>query len=169
MAIPVIHIGFLDFDLFPELPEFYATYMMQNIKNHHLYSSKFTLSVVNLKQADLATEEDRKFNIDYWARLFKAKTWEEIQMLAKNDEYLKEAADSIYKANADDIVRQQCRAREEAERRERTLERDLKLAYQENSSLKIENNNLKDENSDLKDEIAQLKLELEKARLCNTN
>ena len=28
------------------------------------------------------------------------------------------AADSIYKANTDEIVRQQCRAREEAERRE---------------------------------------------------
>lgn len=46
-AVPVIHIGFLDFDLFPDNPEFYATYMMQNVKNHHLYSSKFKLSVVN--------------------------------------------------------------------------------------------------------------------------
>jgi len=153
----VIHIGFLDFDLFPEEPEFYATYMMQNVKKQYLYSSKFKLSVVNLKQVELATEEDRKYNIDYWARLFKAKTWEEIQMLAKNDEYIKEAADFIYKANADDIVRQQCRAREEAERRERTLERDKKLLQQENDGLKQENDGLKQENDELKQENDELK------------
>ncbi|MDE7222996.1 MAG: Rpn family recombination-promoting nuclease/putative transposase, partial [Acetatifactor sp.] len=32
---PVIHIGFLDFTLFPECPEFYATYKLMNVKNHH--------------------------------------------------------------------------------------------------------------------------------------
>lgn len=44
-------------------------------------------------------------------------------MLAKENEYLQEAASSLYVANADEIVRQQCIAREDAERRERTLER----------------------------------------------
>lgn len=44
-------------------------------------------------------------------------------MLAKDNEYLQEAANSLYVANADEIVRQQCIAREDAERRERTLER----------------------------------------------
>ena len=44
-------------------------------------------------------------------------------MLAKKNEYLQEAASSLYVANADEIVRQQCIAREDAERRERTLER----------------------------------------------
>ena len=46
-VLPVIHIGFLDFTLHPEEPEFYATYQMLNVKNHLLYSDKFTLSVVN--------------------------------------------------------------------------------------------------------------------------
>mgnify|MGYP006945420349 CR=1 FL=1 len=35
-ALPVIHIGFLDFTLHPESPEFYATYQMLNVKNHLL-------------------------------------------------------------------------------------------------------------------------------------
>ena len=96
---------------------------MLNIKNHLLYSSKFTLSVVNLNQLKLATEEDREYQIDYWAAMFKAGTWEEIKMLTKGNEYLQEAAESLYVANADEIVRQQCIAREDAERRERTLER----------------------------------------------
>lgn len=79
----------------------------------------------------MATEEDKAYGIDYWARLFKAKTWEDIKMLAKENEYLQEAAQSIYIANEDEIVRQQCLAREDAERRERTLERDNNLLRQE--------------------------------------
>ena len=126
-ALPVIHIGFLDFTLHPSHPEFNATYQMLNVKNHLLYSDKFTLSVVNLKKIELATEEDKKYHIDYWAALFKAKTWEELKMLTKENEYLQEAAESLYVANADEIVRQQCVAREDAERRERTLERDKRL------------------------------------------
>ena len=126
-ALPVIHIGFLDFTLHPSHPEFYTTYQMLNVKNHLLYSDKFKLSVVNLNKIELATDEDKAYHIDYWAALFKAKTWEELRMLAKENEYLQEAAESLYVANADEIVRQQCIAREDAERRERTLERDKRL------------------------------------------
>lgn len=83
--------------------------------------------MVNLNQIELATEEDKTHNIDYWARLFKAKTWEDIKMFAKDNEYLQEAAESLYVANADEIIRQQCRARADAERLQRTLERDKRL------------------------------------------
>ena len=83
--------------------------------------------MVNLNQIELATKEDKAYNIDYWARIFKARTWEELKMFAKDNEYLQEAAESLYVANADEIVRQQCRAREDAERLQRTLERDNTL------------------------------------------
>lgn len=72
-----------------------------------VYSDKFTLSVVDLTQIEKATEEDKSSKIDYWARLFKAQTWEELQMLAQNDEYLQEAATSIRIANEAEIVRKQ--------------------------------------------------------------
>lgn len=71
---PAIHIGFLDYTLFEEYPEFYATYKLKNIKNNHIYSDNFILSVVDLSRIDLATEEDKAYGIDYWAALFKAKT-----------------------------------------------------------------------------------------------
>lgn len=77
--------------------------MWVNVKNYLVYSDKFILSVVNLNQIELATKEDKEF--------------------AKDNEYLQEAAESLYVANADEIVRQQCRAREDAERLQRTLER----------------------------------------------
>ena len=136
-ALPVIHIGFLDYTLFPDYPEFYATYKLMNVKNFNTYSSKFVLSVVDLTKVELATEEDRAFRIDYRAKIFKAKTWEDLKMLVKDNEYLEEAANSLYVANADEIVRQQCRAREDAERRERTLERDKQIwmkKYEESQS-----------------------------------
>lgn len=156
-TLPVIHIGFTNFTLFPDAPEFYATYRMINIKNHsQVYSDKFTLSVVDLTQIDNATEDDKSSKIDYWARLFKAKTWEELQMLAQNDEYLQEAATSIRIANEAEIVREQCRAREDALRRERTLERDNNRLLAEKASLLDEKASLLNEKASLLDERASL-------------
>ena len=91
----VIHIGFLDYTLFADYPEFYASYKLINVKSHQTYSDKITLNVVDLSRIDLATEEDRLYHIDYWAALFKATTWEEIRMLASKDEHLNEASETI--------------------------------------------------------------------------
>ena len=105
-------------------------YILQKI-----FSSKFKLSVVELNHIELATDEDKAFQIDYWARLFKAKTWEELKMVAEKNEYLNEAAKSVYVANADEIVRQKCLAREAAERHERTVKRDIKRMTKQIASL----------------------------------
>lgn len=128
---------------------------MLKVKNHLLYSDKFTLSVVNLKQIEQATEEDRAFKIDYWATMFKAKTWEELRVMAKDNEYLQEAAESLYVANADEIVREQCRAREDAERRERTLERAKRLAEEALEKERREKESVLKENEKLRELLAQ--------------
>ena len=130
-ALPVIHIGFLDFQLFPECPEFYAIHKLLNIKNHHLFSDKFTLSVVDLTQIELATEEDKYYQIDHWAKLFKATTWEEIKVIADKNEYMEEATQALFECNADELIRQQCYAREEYNRYQRTVQKALKDATQE--------------------------------------
>lgn len=129
---------------------------MLNIKNHLLYSDKFRLSVVNLNCIELATEEDKAYRIDYWAALFKAKSWEELRMLVKDNEYLQEAAESLYVLNADEIARQHCIAREDAERRERTLDRDKRLlqeALVEKDKVLTEKET---ENKELAEKIARL-------------
>lgn len=110
---PVIHIGFLDYSLFEKCPEFYASYKFINIKNYQKYSDSLTLYVVDLSHIDLATEEDKRYHIHEWARLFKATTWEEIRMIASKDEYLKEASQTMFRMSADDLVRKRCRDREE--------------------------------------------------------
>jgi len=73
-ALTSIHIGFLDYTLFPDYPEFYATYMIQNIKNHQLFSSKIRIGVVDLNHTELATEEDIQYGLDKWVALFKSRT-----------------------------------------------------------------------------------------------
>ena len=53
-VLPVLHIGFLDFTLFPKHPEFVAEYQLMNINPHHRYSysDKLRISVVNLTQIE---------------------------------------------------------------------------------------------------------------------
>ena len=152
-VLPVIHVGFLDFTPFPEVPEFYSKYVMTNVKNNHVYSDKFIIRVVNLEGIELATEEDKTYSIDYWARLFKAKTWEDLKMIAGKNEYLQEAAESLYIANADEIVRQQCRAREDAERKERTYKKRIKEAEEEAKRAREEAERAKEEVERVKEAI----------------
>ena len=101
---PAIHIGFLDYTLFPDHPEFYATYKMTNMKNHQIYSDNFVLNVVDLSCINLATDEDKTYHIDSWARLFKATTWEEIKMLTVKNEFISEAAETLLHPPLDDIL-----------------------------------------------------------------
>jgi len=125
---PAIQIGLLDFTLFPNSPEFYATYKMLNIKNHHVYSDKFQLSVLDLTRIDLATEEDKQYGIHHWASLFKATTWEEIKMLAEQNEYIKSAVDTIYQISQEEQIRLQCEAREEYYLRQRSVQLQMEKA-----------------------------------------
>ena len=134
-------IGILDFTLFPQYPEFFATYWMTNEKNHNIYSRKFLLSVLDLTQIALATEEDKKFKVDYWANLFKSTTWEELKMIAKSDEYIQEAVDTVYQLTKDEQIRLQCEAREDYNRRMRRMEKLL----EENEQLTAEHERLQAE------------------------
>lgn len=125
MVRPVIQIGLLNFTLFPQYPEFYATYQLLNVKNYALYSDKLRISVLDLTQAGLATEEDQNYQLDYWAALFKSTTWEELRMLAKNNEYIADASDTVYQLSQEERIRMECEAREDYYRRQRGIQHML--------------------------------------------
>ncbi len=118
-AIPVIQISFLDFDLFPENPEFCATYLMKNVKNNMIYTDKMQLSVIELNRTALATEEDRRYELDKWVTFFKAKTWKELKDMAATNQYIEAAANTIFEINSDENIRELCRRRAEFEAYER--------------------------------------------------
>ena len=122
---PAIHIGILDFEIFKDDTEFYATYHLANDISHKIYSDKFRLSVLQLRQAEHAADNDRKHNRYLWAKFFKANTWEEIHMLAEQNPYIADAAKTMYRVTADERIRQLCEAREMGERTQRTLDRTI--------------------------------------------
>ncbi|MFR6537397.1 MAG: PD-(D/E)XK nuclease family transposase [Lachnospiraceae bacterium] len=114
-AKPVIHIGILNYTLFENAPEFYATYELQNIRTQQTYSRKLSLNVLDLTQIDRATEEYKCFGIDRWAGLFRATTWEELRMITKNNEYMDDGAQVLLTMNSDQTIRDMCYFRERAE------------------------------------------------------
>ncbi len=77
-------------------------------------------------------------------------------MLAGNNDFLQEAVESLYVENAEDIARQQRRAREDAEKRERTLIRDKRKLQEEKARLQEENARLQEENARLQEENVRL-------------
>ena len=78
----------------------------------------------------MATQEDREWKIDYWASLFKATTWEELKMLAKQNPILEDAVETIYELTADESIREQCKAREKHIREMNTILREREIAVQ---------------------------------------
>ncbi|MDE6743866.1 MAG: Rpn family recombination-promoting nuclease/putative transposase [Lachnospiraceae bacterium] len=133
---PAIQIGLLDFTLFEDSPEFFANYYLMNSKNHRIYSDKFRLSVLDLTQIDLATKEDRAYQIDRWAALFKATTWEELKMLAENNQSIEDAVTTVRQLTQEEKIRQQCEAREDYYRRTAGREKLLKKTTMERDELK---------------------------------
>ena len=179
-VLPILHVGFLDFTLFPQYPEFVANYQIMNINPKYLYSysDKLRISVVDLTQIDRATEEDKKYGIDKWARLLTATTREEIDMLTEKHEVFTGTATIIYDFNEDRLMRQQCQAREdylywERIKENRNKRMEAKIAEQEaeladkNAELADKNAELADKNAELaavKEELAAVKEELAKLR-----
>ena len=124
-ANTAIHIGILDYDLFPEdEARFYTTYHLADDITHKIYTGKFQLSVLYLNHVDKATEEDIACHLDYWAKFFKATTWEDLKMLAEKSPTLKEATKTVYNTTADICAQTMLEAYEEYEKVYRTIKRE---------------------------------------------
>lgn len=157
-----IQIGILNFTLFREAPEFYASYCMMNEKTHHIYSDKLCLRVLELNQVELATEEDHIYQIDRWARLFKVTTWEDLRMIVEENKYMSEAAEEMYKLNEDEIIREQCMAREEYYRHESRIQQKLEEQEKEIAEQKKMIVQQNEQMGMYKERIQELELQLKK-------
>ena len=72
--------------------------------------------MLDLNHLELATEADISCGLQYWARLFKAETWEELHMLSSEHEVFEDITDTVEQALADKKIRMECEARERYER-----------------------------------------------------
>ncbi|MDE7478789.1 MAG: Rpn family recombination-promoting nuclease/putative transposase [Lachnospiraceae bacterium] len=148
-AEPVIQVSFIDFTLFPEAPEFYATYMLKIIKNNKVYTDKFRLSIIELNSIELATKTDRLYKLDKWATFFKAKTWKELKSMAASNQYMEAAANTIFELSSDENIRELCRRRAEFEAYERYQNAEIEKLKRANADLIRSNADLSQSNADL--------------------
>lgn len=92
--------------MFNAEPEFYAKYALLNKRTYEQYSDMIGINVLQLQYLELATQEDVDNDLVYWAKLFKANTWEEIQTLVQEREDLAEVADMILELNTDNQAKE---------------------------------------------------------------
>ena len=107
---------------------------------HYIYSDKISLTNIDMTRIDLASENDIKFGLVNWAKLFMAETWEELKMLAEKDQTIERAVSSAWQMTEEEIIRERMRNREEGEQLWRSMEKQLEeykkqsAKYQEQSA-----------------------------------
>lgn len=113
----VWQIDFCDFSPFKDFPSFYADFKLINTKNiKNVYTDKLRITNVYLTHIEKADMQDPiEAGLVLWARLFKAKTWEELRMLAQESKYIDQAVSTAWQLSEDDKIREQMRRREENE------------------------------------------------------
>lgn len=121
-----------------------------------IYIVTSSAAVLGLSRIDLATTEDKSYQIDHWAFLFKSITWEEIKMLAKDNAYIADAASTVYQPSQEEMIRLQCEAREDYYRTQLGLKYEMEKRDAEIESLSAENQNLSFQIQDLTSEKEKL-------------
>ena len=151
-----IQIGILDYILFPGRSSLRDSYRLMNAETHKPYSDKLQLYTLCLPLVGSPGQEDIDYHTDVWARFFRAKTWEEIKMVAEKDEGIASAAVTVSELEEDPFTRLQALAREDILRRERTTQKQL-------AQLKDLKKRLHEEEEKLKAEKERVEAEKERA------
>ena len=108
-----IHIGFLDYHLKGFEERFRSEYLMTERETGQVYSSKFQLFVIDLKTLDdkqyMVSEKERELH--EFAKIFKAKTWEEVREMAENSKVIDGILFTWREATEDEKVQDAIEAR----------------------------------------------------------
>lgn len=115
---PCVQIGILDNQIFSRddpryTGEMYAEYQMLNVKTHTEYTGKFSIKVLSLKNIENVSEEEKSDpnSVYWWAKLFSAKSWEELKMVAEKNERMRSYVGTVRKLSAEERVAQICEER----------------------------------------------------------
>ncbi len=116
-VIPAMQISILDFDLFEGVEELSSRYYLinENPKYCNRYTDGFGIITLNLPQIHnrkvIVAEQDTE--LYQWAQFFKAESWEEMRMLAQNNEAMNECVNTMAQLSEDEKIRMQCEARKD--------------------------------------------------------
>ena len=145
-----------------ENPSFFSTYKLINAELGQVFTDKLQICVVDLTQIDKASEDDISSGLARWARLFKAKSWEELKAIGEEDTEMEDTVRQTYDfinmdkfekamqdiAESDRIHRENIRKKQAAEIENQKAEIDSQKAEIEQHKTEIEH--LADENARLK-------------------
>lgn len=106
-----IHVSILDFIHFPEDKECHRSIVFCDKRTGKPYTDLMELQILELKKIQGAEGEE---DIIKWMRFFSGKSREEFEQMAKEDEYLDEAYDTLKKLSADELKRLEYETREKA-------------------------------------------------------
>ena len=124
-VIPAIQISILDFNLFPNVEELISKYYLTNENPEYLnrYTNDFAIYVLNLHQIynNKVIKQEQNSALYQWAKLFNAESWEEIQMLAEQNEVFDECVTTLAQLTEDEKIRMQCEARNDYIARQKGL------------------------------------------------
>lgn len=107
-----VHVGILDFVLYPGEKEYYSCFHLWEDQRKFKYTDKeefHILELPKLSQYDYPRDELLR-----WAKFLNAEKKEEFETMAKEDVYIDEAYDQLVKLSADEKKRMEYEAREKA-------------------------------------------------------
>lgn len=107
-----IHVGILDFVLFPEVETYHSCYHFREDNRRQLYSDKMEIHILELPK--LAQKEYPASELLDWVRFLSADSREEMERMAEKNEYLEKAYERLKFMSADEIKRREYLAREMA-------------------------------------------------------
>lgn len=110
------HIGILNFTLFEDNPSFYAEYKLMDTRTDKVYTDKINIRILDLTRINEASGE-YDANLVKWAKVFKADTMKELEILAQEEEVMQTMVSHLRELSEDERLRQQLQAREDYERR----------------------------------------------------
>lgn len=115
-----IHVGVLNFIYFPNSEDCYHKINLCNCKTGDVYSGLFELHVLELPKLPKVLarmkqgEEVSDKSIIRWMEFFSGKTREDFETMAKCNEYMEEAVNTLFELSADEKKRLEYEAREKA-------------------------------------------------------
>lgn len=107
-----IHVSILNFLHFPGDEECYRKIHLRNDLSGELYTDLFEIQILELKKLPKEVEDSR--NVIKWMQFFSGNSREEFEGMAKTDEYLDEAYQTLAMMSADEKKRMEYEARERA-------------------------------------------------------
>jgi predicted transposase/invertase (TIGR01784 family) len=112
-----VQIGILDFALFPERKhELYSEFLFMNRHTHEIYNDSARIFVLCLPYLKNCTEAEKKDPVYDFARLFAATTWEELTMLAEENDAMKNVHVVLKELTDNEKIQQQLEIEERYER-----------------------------------------------------